>query len=402
MRSPLVRSCLLVSSLVVGALAGAPEVTGVKLGFIPLTDCAPLVVAKEKGFFAKHGMPEVEVAKQASWAATRDNLELGAARGGIDGAHILTPMVYQLSLGIGTKSGAVPMQILARLNANSQAISAENASPGMTVNNVAAIRGKNAKLAMTYPGGTHDLWIRYWLAANGLDPDKDVNLMVVPPPQMVANMKVGNMDAFCVGEPWGQQLIDQKLGYTVATTQEIWKDHPEKSLGLRKDWVDAHPNAALALLEAVQEAQIWADQPGNKAELAQILSKRNWIGAPAADLLPRLKGDVVYGDSRPGHSNDPMKFWTGHASFPYKSHDKWFLAEMRRWGFFPKGVDYDKVVASVNRSDLWRKAAAEIGHGGDAPVGDSRGIETFFDGVKFDPANPEAYLASLKIKHLTK
>jgi nitrate/nitrite transport system substrate-binding protein len=383
-------------------LAQTPEVQGVKLGFIPLTDCAPLVVAKEKGLFAKHGMPEVEVVKQASWAATRDNLELGGARGGIDGAHILTPMVYQLSLGIGTKGGPVPMQILSRLNANAQSISAENASPGMTVSNANAIKGKNAKLAMTYPGGTHDLWIRYWLAANGLDPDKDVNLMVVPPPQMVANMKVGNMDAFCVGEPWGQQLIDQKLGYTVTTTQEIWRNHPEKSLGLRKDWVDAHPAAALALLEAVQEAQIWCENPANKAELAQILSSRNWIGAPAADLLPRLKGDIVYGDSRPGHSNDPMLFWNNHVGFPYKSHDKWFLAEMRRWGFFPKGVDYDKVVASVNRSDLWRKAAAAIGHAADAPASDSRGVETFFDGVKFDPANPEAYLASLKIKHLTK
>ena len=390
---------ILTSSL---AVAQTPEVPGVRLGFIPLTDCAPLVVAKEKGFFARRGMPQVEVVKQASWAATRDNLELGGSRGGIDGAHILTPMVYQLSLGIGTKSGPVPMQLLARLNAKAQAISAENASPGMTVRNVAAIKGKKAKLAMTYPGGTHDLWIRYWLAANGLDPDKDVNLMVVPPPQMVANMKVGNMDAFCVGEPWGQQLIDQKLGYTVATTQEIWKNHPEKSLGLRKDWVVAHPRATLALLEAVQEAQIWCDNPANKAELAQILSNRNWIGAPAADLLPRLKGDIAYGDARPGHTNDPMLFWADHAGFPYKSHDKWFLAEMRRWGFFPKGVDYDRVVAGVNRADLWRKAAAAIGRGADAPASDSRGVETFFDGKKFDPADPEAYLASLPIKHLTK
>jgi len=389
-----------VAALVSAVSAGTPEVKGVKLGFIALTDCAPLVVAKEKGLFAKYGMPETEVVKQASWAATRDNLELGAARGGIDGAHLLTPMAYQLSLGIGTKSGLVAMNILARLNLNAQAISAEKELAGMSVRNAGKLKGTHQKLAMTFPGGTHDLWIRYWLAGNGLDPDKDVSLMTVPPPQMVANMKTGNMDAFCVGEPWGQQLIDQKQGYTVTTTQEIWKDHPEKSLALRKEWVDKNPEAAKALLKAVMEAQIWADKPENKAELAQMLSARNWINCPAADLLPRLKGDVSYGDARPSHTNDPMVFWARNASFPYKSHDKWFLAEMRRWGFFPKGVEYDKVVNAVNRSDIWRKAAAEIGQ--KAPASDSRGVETFFDGVKFDPANPEAYLASLKIKHLTK
>jgi len=403
MRSSLVRFCSFSALALLAACDKPAETPKIKLGFIALTDCAPLVIAQEKGFFVKHGLPNVEVVKQASWASTRDNLELGGARGGIDGADILTPMIYQLNEGIGTKDGkAVPMQLLARLDLDAQSISASDKLPGMTPTNAAPLKGKMAKVAMTYPGGTHDLWIRYWLASNGLDPDKDVDLMVVPPPQMVANMKVGNLDALCVGEPWGQQLIDQHLGYTVATSQDIWKDHPEKSLGLRKDWVDAHPAETLELLEAVMEAQIWADKPENKGELAQILSNRNWIGTPAADLLPRLKGDVDYGDGRPGHSNDPMKFWQDHASFPYRSHDVWFLAEMRRWGYFPKGVDYDKVVASVNRSDLWRKAAAEIGHGTDAPASDSRGVETFFDGVKFDPANPEAYLASLKIKHLVK
>lgn len=398
--STVLATLIAMAALSSATLAGTPEVKGVKLGFIALTDCAPLVVAKEKGLFAKHGMPETEVVKQASWAATRDNLELGAERGGIDGAHLLTPMAYQMSLGIGTKSGPVPMNILARLNLNAQAISAEMSLGGMNVRNASKLVGTRQKLAMTFPGGTHDLWIRYWLAGNGLDPDKDVSLMTVPPPQMVANMKTGNMDAFCVGEPWGQQLINQKQGYTVTTTQEIWKDHPEKSLTLRKAWVDKHPEAAKALLKAVMEAQIWADKPQNKAELAELLSKRNWINAPASDLLPRLKGDIAYGDARPGRTGDPMLFWAKNASFPYKSHDKWFLAEMRRWGFFPKGVNYDAAVNAVNRSDIWRKAAAEIGQ--KAPASDSRGVETFFDGVKFDPANPEAYLASLKIKHLTK
>ena len=253
---------------------------------------------------------------------------------------------------------------------------------------------------MTFPTGTHNYWIRYWLAAGGIDPDKDVSTIVIPPPQMVANMRVGNMDAFCVGEPWNQQLINQKIGYTAVQTQEIWKDHPEKSFAMRKDWVDKNPEATKALLKAVMEAQMWCDKPENAEELAKILSSKNWINCQVSDLLPRLKGITDYGDGRPKKTGEFMKFWRDNASFPYKSHDKWFLAETRRWGFLPNGVDYDKVVNAVNRSDLWREAAKEIGQAAMIPKTDSRGKETFFDGVVFDPENPEAYLAGLKIKHI--
>ena len=205
-----------------------------------MTDSAPLIVAREKGFFAKHGMPDVEVVKQASWGTTRDNLVLGSAGNGIDGAHILTPMPYLISTGKVTQNNVpVPMYILARLNLDSQCISvgAEYAALKVGVDAKpfkAAIEKKKAagnsvKAAMTFPGGTHDLWIRYWLAAGGIDPDKDIETIVVPPPQMVANMKVGTMDCFCVGEPWNEQLKNQKIGYTALTTGELWSKHPEKS-----------------------------------------------------------------------------------------------------------------------------------------------------------------------------
>lgn len=392
------------------AAAPKPEVTGCKLGFIALTDCSPLVVAKEKGLFAKYGMPDVQVIKQASWGTTRDNLELGSGAGGIDGAHILSPMPYAISLGLITKGNRpVPMQILCRLNYNAQAISiAEkykdlkiglDAKPLKAQVDIMKRKGAPAlKFAMTFPTGTHNYWIRYWLAAGGIDPDKDVSTIVVPPPQMVANMRVGNMDAFCVGEPWNQQLINQRIGYSACTTQDIWKDHPEKCLGMRKEWCDANPKATRALLCAVMEAQIWCESAANKAELAKIVSGRNWIGASVPDLLPRLQGLVDYGDGRPKHSGDPMLFWAKNASFPFKSHDKWFLAESRRWGFLPKGVEYDKVVDAVNRSDIWRECAGMIGQTG--PAGDSRGPEKFFDGVVFNDGDPEAYLAKLAIKNL--
>ena len=185
---------------------------------------------------------------------------------------------------------------------------------------------KNAKplaFAMTFPTGTHNMWIRYWLAAGGIDPDIDVATIVIAPSQMVANMRVGNRDAFCVSEPWGQQLINQRIGYTAMMTQELWKDHPEKVLGMRKDWMDAHPNASKAILKAVMEAQIWCDKPENREELARILAMKNWINTPYEDLIVRIKGTIVYGDARPKKEGKFMLFWARNASFPYKSHHKW-------------------------------------------------------------------------------
>ena len=352
---------------------GKPETTKARLGYIALTDFSPLAIAKEKGLFAKYGMPDVEVLKQASWGSTRDNLELGSPRGGIDGAHILRPMPYAMHLGLITK-GNVPvrMNILACLNLNGQAISAHpkfkdlklglDSSPLKAEAAKELSEGKALVFAMTFPTGTHNYWERYWLAAGGIDPDVDVATITIPPPQMVANMRVGTMDAFCVGEPWNQQLVNQKLGYTACATQDIWKDHPEKCFAMRADWVEKNPNAAKALLAAVMEAQMWCEKDENKDELAKIVAQKQWINCQVEDVLPRLKGMLDYGDGR--KVTDPkykMTFWARHASFPYKSHDKWFLAETRRWGFLPNGVDYDKVTAEVNRADLWRQVAKEIG-----------------------------------------
>src|SRR3979490_1267757 len=251
---------------VYGAQAAGPETTKAALGFIALTDAAPLFVAKEKGIFAKHGMPDVEVQKQASWGTTRDNLVLGSEGNGIDGAHILTPMPYLISSGKVTQNNVpTPMYILARLNLNGQCISVAKEYSDLKVGvDTKAFKeglerkkasGKSVKAAMTFPGGTHDLWIRYWLAAGGIDPDKDIETIVVPPAQMVANMKVGTMDCFCVCEPWNLQLIHQEIGYTAITTGELWNRHPEKSFGMRAPYVDKYTKAPRAVLLAVMEGQ---------------------------------------------------------------------------------------------------------------------------------------------------
>ncbi|MCZ7480953.1 CmpA/NrtA family ABC transporter substrate-binding protein [Rhizobium rhizogenes] len=391
------------------AATAEPEVKGAKIGFIALTDAAPLVIAAEKGLFAKHGMPDVEVLKQASWGATRDNLVLGGASNGIDGAHILTPMPYLMHTGKVTQNNVpVPMALIARLNLDSQGISVarEYADTGVQLD-ASKLRaafekkkaeGKEIKAAMTFPGGTHDLWIRYWLAAGGIDPDKDVSTIVVPPPQMVANMKVGNMDVFCVGEPWNEQLVNQGIGFTACTTGELWKGHPEKALGMRADWVEKNPNATKALLMAVMEAQQWCDEMANKEEMSTILGKRQWFNVPPKDVLGRLKGNINYGNGRVLENTGlQMKFWQDHASYPFHSHDSWFITENIRWGKFAPDTDVKALVAKVNREDIWRDAAKDLGVT-DLPASTSRGKETFFDGKVFDPENPSAYLESLSIK----
>lgn len=396
------------------AQGAGPEVTKAVLGFIALSDAGPLFVAKDKGLFAKYGMPDVEVAKQASWGTTRDNLVLGSEGNGIDGAHILTPMPYLISAGTVTQNNQpTPMYILARLNLDSQCISVSNEYADLKLGTDTApfkvalekkkAAGKSVKAAMTFPGGTHDLWIRYWLAAGGIDPDKDIETIVVPPPQMVANMKVGTMDCFCVGEPWNLQLINQKIGYTAVTTGEIWAKHPEKSLGMRAAWVDKYPKAAQAILMAVMEAQQWADKAENKKELATIMGKRQWMNCPVEDVYDRSAGKFDYGIPGKVVENSPhiMKYWRDHASYPFQSHDLWFLTEDIRWGKYEAGFDTKALIAKVNREDLWKQAAKTMGvAAADIPASTSRGKETFFDGKVFDPENPSAYLKSLSIKRV--
>lgn len=391
----------------------ALETTKAKLGFIALTDAAPLFVAQEKGFFAKYGMTGVEVLKQSSWGTTRDNLVLGSANNGIDGAHILSPMPYLISTGAMTANNQpVPMSILARLNLSGQCISVGKEYANLKLDVTAKgfkealaakkASGKTVNAAVTFPGGTHDLWMRYWLSAAGIDPNKDISTIVVPPAQMVANMKVGNMDTFCVCEPWNEQLINQKIGYTALTTGELWHNHPEKAFAMRSDWIEKNPNATQALLMAVMEAQMYCEKPENREEIAKICSDRKWIGAPFNDVVERMKGNFDYGTGRVvENSPEQMRYWKDFASYPFKSHDAWFITEDIRWGYLPASTDINALVDKVNREDLWRAAAAAIKvPAAEIPTSTSRGVEKFFDGKVFDPANPKAYLDSLAIKNM--
>jgi nitrate/nitrite transport system substrate-binding protein len=391
------------SSGVYAGYSDSPEVTNATIGFIPVTSCCPLIIAKAKGFFAKYGMPNVEVTKQPSWAVMRDKLMLCSDDGGLDGAHLLFSMAYLIATGEISYGRKIPMYILARLNVNGQGISLSNVYKnlnlgldGSSLKSVLAqkaLQGETARFAIPYRRVTGDFFMRWWLAYAGIDPERDVSLIVVPPPQMVANMQGGTMDGFCVVDPWHHRLIKKRFGYSVVTSGELWNNHPEKALAMRGYWVDKHPKAAKALLAAVLEAQMWCDKAENKEEMFEILSQRQWMGVTSDLLRDRLLGKFDYGNGRVvENSPHAVKFWRESASYPYKSHDLWFLIEDMRWGYRSPDFETKPLIDTVNREDIWREAAKLIGQEKAIPPSTSRGVEKFFNGLEFDPENPQAYL----------
>jgi len=396
----------------------APETTKAKLGFIPIFESAPIIIAQEKGFFAKYGMTEVEVSKQANWGAARDNVEIGSGGGGIDGGQWQMPMPYLINEGLITKNSTkVPMYVLAMLNTqgNGIAIAKSQAGKGIGLDMSKAKdyilslkqSGKPFKAAYTFPKANQDFWIRYWLAAGGINPDTDINLITVPAAQTVANMKTGSMEGFSTGDPWPARIVGDGIGFMAALTSQIWPFHPEEYFAMRADYVDANPNATKALIKGIMEAQQWYDQKENRPEMAKILSRDSYYKVPSKILEPMLLGTYIMGDGQP-EIEDFQKaalYWKsprGSVSFPYKSLDLWFLTESVRWGFLPPSTiegNAKALIDTVNRSDLWREAAKEAGIPQvDIPTNDSRGVEKLFDGKIFDPENPKAYLDSLAIK----
>ncbi|BBC24340.1 CmpA/NrtA family ABC transporter substrate-binding protein [Pseudanabaena sp. ABRG5-3] len=390
-----------------------PETTKVKLGYLPIVEAAALIVAKEKGFFAKYGMTDVDLSKQANWGAARDNVKLGSSAGGIDGGQWQMPMPYLISEGIITDNLKIPMYVLLQLNTQGNGIAIAGKHKGKNIGlkidkakdlfEKTKSEGAKFKAAYTFPKVNQDFWIRYWLAANGVDPDADVELLTVPSAQTVANMKTGTMDAFSTGDPWPYRIVKEKIGFVSALTAEIWKAHPEEYLAMRADWVDKNPKATKALLKGIMEAQQWCDNFDNRKELVQIVATQNYFGVSPDILEDPMMGKYDMGDGRTidDKSMAPL-YWKdakGNVSYPYQSHDLWFLTESVRWGFLPKDslAKAKDLIKKVNREDIWREAAKEAGFS-DIPTSTSRGIEEFFDGTKFDPENPQAYLDSLKIK----
>jgi nitrate/nitrite transport system substrate-binding protein len=356
----------------------APELKEVKIGFIPLTDCASVVIASVMKFDEKYGI-KIIPSKEASWAAVRDKL----VNGELHAAHVLYGLVYGVHLGIG--GSKKDMSVLMTLNNNGQAITLSNqlkdkgATTGESLKKLVDTDKRDYTFAQTFPTGTHAMWLNYWLANYGIDPYKDVKNITVPPPQMVANMRVGNMDGYCVGEPWGNRAIADKIGFTAVTTQDIWKDHPEKVLGTTAEFTDKYPNTARAMIMAVLEASRYIDTMANRRGVAEIIADKSYVNCPVDIIDQRMEGR--YEDGLGKKWNDPnyMKFHNdGAVNFPYLSDGMWFLTQQKRWGLLKEDPDYLAVAKQINKIDLYKQAAAQV--------------------KVWDGKDPKKYAASFKIR----
>jgi nitrate/nitrite transport system substrate-binding protein len=378
----------------------APEVADMKFGMIALTDCSPIVIAHEKGFFKKHGINAV-VSKGANWAAIRDSLSTGDNQA----THMLLGMPIASTMGL-LGSPKKPMIVPWILNRNGQSITLKAELKGKVAADpkalkplvdVAKSKGELMTFAMTFPPGTHAMWIRYWLGAGGINPDKDVSLITIPPPQMVANMKVGKMDGYCVGEPWNGRAVADGIGFTALNTQDIWKDHPEKVCAFTAEFAQKNPRTVKAVLKALHEASVWLDKLENRPEQAEIVSRPTYINCPKEIILGRLQGHYDFGDGRRKEDPNYMIFSQRNCNYPQPKYAVWWLTQFRRWGMVPGAPDYAGVAKEVMRPDLYEEAMKEIGykHGGlDTKA------ERFFDGSTFDPAKAEVYASSFAVNNL--
>ncbi len=373
-----------------------PEKEEVRIGFIPLTDCASVVMASVLGFDKKYGVRIVPT-KEASWAGVRDKL----VNGELDMAHVLYGLVYGVHLGIaGPKKD---MAVLMALNHNGQAITLskkladKGAVDGPSLAKAMAADQREYTFAGTFPTGTHAMWMHYWLAAAGIDPVRGAKLITVPPPQMVANMRVGNMDGFCVGEPWNHRAIMDGIGVTANTTQDIWKDHPEKTLGTTADFVRRHPNTCRAVMMAVLEAGRWIDASlQNKLKMAETVADKAYVNTSVDAINQRILGRYQNGMGRTWDDANHMKFFAdGAVNFPYLSDGMWFLTQHKRWGLLKEHPDYLAVAKQVNRIDLYRQVASAMKIS--VPKEPMRSSK-LIDGVVWDGKDPARYADSFKLR----
>ena len=381
---------------VYAAGSDAPEKAEVKIGFIPLTDCASIVMASVLGFDKKYGVKIIPT-KEASWAGVRDKL----VNGELDFAHVLYGLVYGVHLG--TAGPKKDMAVLMNLNNNGQAITLskaladKGAVDGPSLAKLMAKEKREYTFAGTFPTGTHAMWMHYWLAAAGINPLTEAKLITVPPPQMVANMRVGNMDGFCVGEPWNHRAIMDGIGITANTTQDIWKDHPEKVLGTTAEFTKKYPNTTRAVMMAVLEASKWIDAGlQNKLQMAETVAQKSYINTSVDAINQRILGRYQNGLGKTWDDPNHMKFYNdGAVNFPYLSDGMWFLTQHKRWGLLKDHPDYLAVAKQVNQIDLYKEVASAM----KVPVPkDVLRSSKLMDGIVWDGKDPKKYADGFKIK----
>ena len=373
----------------------APEKKEVRIGFIPLTDCASVVMASVLKFDEKYGIKIIPT-KEASWAGVRDKL----VNGELDMAHVLWGLIYGVHMGVGGPKK--DMAILMNLNHNGQAITLskkladKGAVDAASLAKLMATEKREYTFAQTFPTGTHAMWLYYWLASAGVNPMRDTKVITVPPPQMVANMRVGNMDGFCVGEPWNHRAIIDGIGITAATTQDVWKDHPEKALGTTAEFVARYPNTARAVIMAVLEASRWIDAGlQNKNRMAETIADKAYVNTSVDAINQRILGRYQNGLGKTWDDPNHMKFFNdGLVNYPYLSDGMWFLTQHKRWGLLKSHPDYLAVAKQINQTGLYTQAASALKV---SVPKDPLRTSKLIDGTVWDGKNPAKYADGFKI-----
>jgi len=373
------------------------EKVNLEIGFLPLTACAPLAVAKEKGFFAKHGLDEVTLVRESSWRGITD----GITGGYLDAAQMPSGMPVWLTVG-GHDGRPVPVVSSLTLTRNGNAITLDKRFYDQGVYTLADFKQllqqsatQEHTLGMVHPSSMHNLLLRYWLAAGGIDPDKDVSLKTIPPAQMVADLQAGSIDGYCVGEPWNFRAAIEGVGFTIATDLEIWQGHPGKVLGVREDWAETYPNTHIALVKALLDACQYCADEKNFQELREILSRREYVSTN--------EDYIQFGDANAYVCSleQPMRQYAHHLFFgdgvnrPSRTEHLWMMTQMARWGDVPFPRNWLEILERVCRVNVFSTAARELGL---LDIKYHRGPIQLFDGTVFNADDPIAYLNSLDIK----
>jgi len=405
------------------------EPSRVRLGFVPLTDAAPIIIAKERGFFRKVGL-DVSLSREPSWSNIRDKLTAGI----LDAAPVLAPMALAADLGIGGFSTPLVTALSLGLNGNAITLSPElfrqmtELDPAGMAERPRSARplrraiearrhggDRRLTLAAVFPFSAHMYELRYWLAAAGIDPDRDLRIIVAAPPTMVGLLRAGNIDGFCVGEPWSSYASQLGCGKVVVAKYDIWNNSPEKVLAVTRDWHDQHPRTHAALIRALVEAARWLDDPEHRLEAAHVISGESFIDAPVDAVRPSLLGE--FDDVERDDNTDFHVFHRYAATFPWQSHALWLLGQMWRWGQIDRACDLPAIAERVYLPGFYRDAAAPLDiatpavnskvegqHGSpwtltDATAPMRMGPDGFIDGRVFDPAHWREYLSAFDIAH---
>ncbi|MGB7247886.1 MAG: nitrate ABC transporter ATP-binding protein [Phormidesmis sp.] len=373
------------------------EKVNLDIGFVPLTACAPLAVAQEKGFFAKHGLDEVNLVRETSWRGICDGI-----RGGyLDGAQMPAGMPLWLTLG-GDEEPPVSMVTALTMTRNGNAITFDNELLGKGVRNLGDFKQyvdrtpeKRHTLGVVHSASMHNLLLRYWLAAGGIDPDEDVTLQTIPPAQMIVDLRADTIDGYCVGEPWNLRAVMEEVGFTVATDLDIWNGHPGKVLGVREDWAQRYPNTHIALVKALIEACRYCADPAHELEIREILSRKQYVGTPVEYIHLSDPHEAISSLPRDSRRYAHHVFFGEGLNRPSRTEHLWMMTQLARWGHTPFPRNWLEILERVCQANVFLTAARELGL---SDMKYTQGAIELFDGTRFTNDDPIDYLNQLPIK----